>query len=1066
MYKNKKNTIVSIFITLFLLFTSFNVTATSVIDEIKINNSEGRLIDRILSKDREWKWEINGYWETDVEGDWDIVVPCDYPTIQEAVRDADAGDRIFVREGVYNENVEINKDGILLQGEGIDKTIADGNKIGNTLTINASYVKISGFTFRSSGYLKAGICICTGSGNIIHNNKIANNKGDGIRLRRANGNIITGNIIENNKNGLVFSSSSLGNTVENNTISINRNSGIMLKELSNINIFFGNKITKNKFGVKCVKSYDNLFHHNNFLQNAFNAYDSANNLWDNESEGNYWSDYLGVDLDDDGVGDVYQYIPGGDNYDRYPLMNPIDQPVQNTKSTEVDGYEDPGFFDLTETGNTLTVDDEGDGDYIKIQYAIDNADIGDTIEVYSGTYNENIQIPLGVVLKGIPEELEGGGDSGMPCVSGDGQDHVFLVKADGTQISGFEIKNAKSGYAGIKIQSNSSMVANNSISDCSYGTNLLGHSNNIIINNVIKTNNIGIYSHLSYDNKVTRNFIEQNNDGIILSKSSAEISGNCIENNSFNGLLQHMSKDVTIIDNTLLNHNEFGIQLFNSKDNVINGNILSSNFRAGISLFNCSDTIIYDNSIKTNVDSISVLYSKNVEVSSNECNENCYGIHISYSEKNDILGNEIINSTKAGIYLGMSKSNSLQSNNMIKCGLLVDSYKLSCWWNNVDQSNTANGKKIYYYINETGLISFPNAGQIILVNCTSCSVNNLDFDYVSVGIELSYSENNEIIANNMNHVRKGIVMVHCSHNNISENYVNNSGKKAIFISWNSNCNNITRNTISNIGEVGLALEACDNNTISENSVGEIEEIIINKNLESFSCETSITADPADSRDYIVEIFFFKIGMALGFGSNNNLVSDNKVGGVNIGIAIGHILRTLKGNIVINNVIMNNDEGIVMGYSSNNYIIGNVIYNSTFAGIAMDWLSDNNYIIENHLEKGYGGVGLRTCNDNIILGNTIRGFQYLGVFLWYSANNTIQKNNFINNRRHASFNNGYESTWYNNYWDDYKQLRLLRRPKIIRGGINIINNRIPYVSFRVPILWFNLDRCPALEPYEI
>ena len=115
-----------------------------------------------------------------------IYVPDDYPTIQEAINNAKEGDTIFVRIGIYNENIAIEKP-INLIGEKKNKTIIDGQGKGNTITLTCERITINGFT------------ITNGSQKNVP--KIKSWDSAGIRLNASNNTIIS-NIITNNNLGI------------------------------------------------------------------------------------------------------------------------------------------------------------------------------------------------------------------------------------------------------------------------------------------------------------------------------------------------------------------------------------------------------------------------------------------------------------------------------------------------------------------------------------------------------------------------------------------------------------------------------------------------------------------------------------------------------------------------------------------------------------------------------------------------------------------------------------------------------------------------------------------------
>jgi len=78
-------------------------------------------------------------------------------------------------------------------------------------------------------------------------------------------------------------------------------------------------------------------------------------------------------------------------------------------------------------GEIIIVDDENDGDFVRIKDALNYVNPGDTIEVYSGTYDEHTIIidKKEITLLGISHELGHGYDTGKPFVNGPGTDQDY-----------------------------------------------------------------------------------------------------------------------------------------------------------------------------------------------------------------------------------------------------------------------------------------------------------------------------------------------------------------------------------------------------------------------------------------------------------------------------------------------------------------------------------------------------------------------------------------------------------------------------------------------------------------
>jgi parallel beta-helix repeat protein len=149
--------------------------------------------------------------------------------------------------------------------------------------------------------------------------------GCGMYLFWASQNVVArNNITGNSWLGLRLYYSS-NNSMYDNNILANKDDGIRFEFSSNYNSIVGNNVIANNWlGIYLDSSSSNSFYHNNLANNANQVSVDPHNLppsnvWDNDKEGNYWSNYIGADSNYDGVGDT-PYTIDSNNTDHYPLV--------------------------------------------------------------------------------------------------------------------------------------------------------------------------------------------------------------------------------------------------------------------------------------------------------------------------------------------------------------------------------------------------------------------------------------------------------------------------------------------------------------------------------------------------------------------------------------------------------------------------------------------------------------------------------------------------------------------------------------------------------------------------
>ena len=328
-------------------------------------------------------------------------------------------------------------------------------------------------------------------------------------------------------------------------------------------------------------------------------------------------------------------------------------------------------------------------DYAKIQWAVDNAKVGDTIVVRDGWYYENIKVNKNLTIKSE------NGSANCRVRADNPNDHAIEVKSDYVDISGFSVGGA-TGWKSCGIYLNNVNYCNISNTDCSHiwsghGIFLNTSFNNLISNNTCSHNDYwGICLRYSSDNVVAWNDCENNEWGGI---SIAHSNNNSMLSNKCDEIAITYSKNNNITNNDCISG---GIYLADdSNKNVISNNDCSDSEIFGIWVLRSADNTISNNDCNNcNWDGICIQDSNNNNISSNECNNNNNGITLENSNNNIVSRNNCKNNNLFnGMYIENSSDNTIYLNNLIDNTNNVYSPASTNIWNSTE--------KITYTYNET-----------------------------------------------------------------------------------------------------------------------------------------------------------------------------------------------------------------------------------------------------------------------------------------------------------------------------------------------------------------------------
>ena len=258
-----------------------------------------------------------------------------------------------------------------------------------------------------------------------------------------------------------------------------------------------------------------------------------------------------------------------------------------------------------------------------------------------------------------------------------------------------------------------------------------------------------------------------------------------------------------------------GIELAEHTSNVTVKNLNIEGFESAIFARFTSNITITGNNVTrcAGNPAIYFYYSSNSNITGNRITNNADGGVELDGSGNTLSGNYMADNQAFGILLSDTSGSVLRTNRFENNPLSILGISGS---EDIDASNTVQGKPVYYWKNAENKAVPDDTGLVVLYGCRNITVQNLTLTNNEVAVVLFYTENSTIIRNRVLANGFGLTAFYSSNNTIEGNEVSNNIYGGIKLTNSSN-HQITHNIVADNAGHGVIAYDSHQNTVANNT---------------------------------------------------------------------------------------------------------------------------------------------------------------------------------------------------------------------------------------------------------